>query len=448
MKITHGAFVKFLEDNLEKSDFQKRVEFSQPRKLASIFGRLFESEPSQPTQDQLNKLALLMAESPDDRSGESSDISAGMTFFGQFIDHDLTLDAISEVGVSADVKPGLPNFRTPRLDLDSVYGLGPNISSYLYDGREKFVVGTPENSQDLPRNAANVALIGDPRNDENLFLSQLHSLFLNFHNTLFENGPYAGNFCKTRSLVRRAYQGVVLYEYLPAIVHESVLDPLMEQFYSGEMKSPVANNDTPDMPLEFSAAAFRYGHSQIRSGYTVNSETQCGLFETGGFRAVPKNKNLDWSFFFDFGDSRVQFARKIDTKIVDALYHLPDRVSGGEGKSLPRRNLIRGQHTFGLPFGEDIAVELKAPPIHPRDLPKILEAELEHIPLWFYVLAEAEQPEFDGQLGPVGGSIVAGTLLNLLIRDPDSIANKPLEPAELGWSSFSMANLVKMALGQ
>jgi len=443
MKITHGAFVEYLEAGIQKSTSRLIGDSSGPRALSSFFGRLFDLEMNQPTQEQLNKLAELMLEDPEDESGESLSISAGMTFLGQFIDHDLTFDTISEIGVSIATNSGLPNFRTPRLDLDSVYGDGPAVSSYLYDGHEKFVIGTQENGNDLPRNAANVAIIGDPRNDENLFLSQLHSAFLKFHNTLFETGPHAGNFSKTREIVQRAYQGIILHEYLPAIVHKSVLNPLMAQFRNGEMTSPVANKNTPDMPFEFSAAAFRFGHSQIRSNYTVNARTQCGLFNAGGFKPVPKKKNLAWNLFFDFGDSSVQFARKIDTKIVAALYNLPDRISGDEGKSLPKRNLIRGQRTFLLPFGEDVAIKLGITPILPNNLPSILAAKLEHIPLWFYILAEAEQPEFNGQLGPVGGSIVAGTLLNILLRDPGSIANKPLIASDLGWSEFSMGNLLK-----
>lgn len=444
MKISHGAFLDYIEQLNDERE-KKTALVSRAPEASPFFGQLFKSEPDQPDPAQLNKLAELMLATSENESGESKNITAGMTFLGQFIDHDLTLEPMSKIGVAIATTSPLENFRTPRFDLDSLYGQGPTLDSYLYDRHGTFVIGTLDNDHDLPRNSADVAIIIDPRNDENLFLSQLHSAFLKFHNALMANGPDAGNFSATQKWVQRAYQSIILHEYLPAIVHESVLNPLLEQYKNKEMTSRVANNVTPSMPFEFSAAAFRYGHAQIRSTYAVNATREFGLFDIGGFKAVPQSKNLDWNLFFDFGDKKVQFARKIDTNIAAALHNLPDRVSGGDGESLPKRNLVRGQKTFKLPYGEFVAAELGATPIQAGDLPKIKKAELKNIPLWFYVLAEAEQSTFSGQLGPVGGSIVAGTILNLLIRDTDSIAYHPIKPDDLNWSDFSMANLIKTA---
>lgn len=56
-----------------------------------------------------------------------SDVPAGYTYFGQFVDHDVTFDPISSLMRENDPN-GLLNFRTPRLDLDNVYGRGPSAT--------------------------------------------------------------------------------------------------------------------------------------------------------------------------------------------------------------------------------------------------------------------------------------------------------------------------------
>jgi len=155
----------------------------------TTFGRMPQPEKDQPDEDKLRILADSMNEGTN-ASGGDANIPAGVTFLGQFIDHDLTLDLMSRLG--ADAGDGLPNFRTPRLDLDSVYREGPEQFPYAYDRNFHFVVGTADNPSDLPRNSAGVALIGDPRNDENMFVSQLHGLFLRFHNFLLDQETGGG----------------------------------------------------------------------------------------------------------------------------------------------------------------------------------------------------------------------------------------------------------------
>jgi hypothetical protein len=122
-------------------------------------------------------------------------MAAGMTFLGQFLDHDMTFDPTSSLARRQDPE-SIRNFRIPALDLDSVYGGGPGVSPHLYDqsvdhGRTTLLVEDIPGSAavslggtrtDLPRNSQNVALIGDPRNDENLVVSQLHHAMIRFHN--------------------------------------------------------------------------------------------------------------------------------------------------------------------------------------------------------------------------------------------------------------------------
>ncbi len=385
-----------------------------------FFDRLMDAESDQPDKDKLEALANSMNEASDDAEG-AADIPAGVTFLGQFIDHDLTLDMLSALGEASEGE--LPNFRTPRLDLDSVYRDGPGLFPFAYDRNFHFVVGTDGNSGDLPRNSAGIALIGDPRNDENMFVSQLHGLFLRFHNYLLDQETGGGEaseeqFERVCATVRALYQSIVVTEYLPAIVADSVLTPMVEAFWKGALPGPVDWANAPDMPFEFSAAAFRFGHSQVRSSYRVNGSKTAGLFDVGGFKPVDSDANVAWNLFFDFGDGRYQKARTIDSNVAKALFMLPPRIAGNDGPSLPFRNLVRGQHTFGLPYGEDVAAAWGMPS---KTHDKVEKAGLVKSPLWFYVLAEAE--DHGGKLGPVGGTIVAGTILNLLLRDSESIAH-------------------------
>src|SRR5262245_39758638 len=127
---------------------------------------------------------------------ENAGIAAGHTYLGQFIDHDITFDPASSLQQQNDPM-ALFDFRTPRLDLDSVYGRGPDDQPYMYDGkmfrlgRPLFQLDQPTKARDLPRfhdpndpNGAKRALIGDKRNDENVIVSQLHAAVLQVHKAI------------------------------------------------------------------------------------------------------------------------------------------------------------------------------------------------------------------------------------------------------------------------
>jgi len=184
---------------------------------------------------------------PDER--ENPLIPAGYTYLGQFIDHDITFDPVSSLQRQND-PDALHNFRTPRYDLDCLYGRGPADQPYLYRtgprpiphpvlgfdqrgvmflhgenrGDPDDIASAPFIGPDLPRNSEGRALIGDPRNDENIIVSQLHSTFLKFHNRMvecvFEECGMTGDdlFKEAQRRVRWHYQWVVVHDFLPRII--------------------------------------------------------------------------------------------------------------------------------------------------------------------------------------------------------------------------------------
>ena len=234
--------------------------------------------------------------------GGSTGIPAGYTYLGQFIDHDLTFDR-TNVMLGTHVAPAdLLQGRSPALDLDSLYGAGPadpaSAGFYEADGRRLTTgrteaVGTgrlaAHEGFDLPRRSGRKhASIPDFRNDENLAVAQTHCAFIRFHNrVLAELGtsvPAGQRFARARRAVVKHYQWMIRHDYLPRICDAAVVDDV---FANGRrLFEPVATpTDVPTMPIEFSVAAFRLGHSMIRRAYDWNVE-----FDNG-------NGTLDLLFF-------------------------------------------------------------------------------------------------------------------------------------------------------
>ena len=257
------------------------------------YGKLFPALPAcQLDGAALEELASAMTQG---RSGANRSIPAGYTYLGQFIDHDLTFDTTSQLGKDNDPAE-LTNLRSPRLDLDSLYGSGRRDQPYLYswpDGVELLA------DRDLQRNSQGRALIGDPRNDENQIVSQLHLLFVRFHNKVA--GELAAvtdpdeRFAQARQVVRWHYQSIVMHDFLPLIVGEEMA------------AQPPQLTLPPDgaMPVEFSAAAYRFGHSMVRENYRLNDAAGPGLMIFGvkgkdltGFDFLPHDREIEWHRFF------------------------------------------------------------------------------------------------------------------------------------------------------
>jgi hypothetical protein len=430
------------------------------------------------------------------------------TYWGQFIDHDLTANtdrtsATSDVTRAdlapvppATVKRDLRNLRLPALNLDSVYGDGPTFdparptqARNFYDGI-KFVIGelatiqkngTPPGGgpvppvddlkRDLPRDDK-VARIGDARNDENLIVAQLHVAFLRFHNAVVdwvrdnESGPYRTDqviFNRARQLTQWHYQWLVVHDFLPTITTPGVVD----QIRIGGNALYTPREEGAYMPLEFSVASYRFGHSMVRAAYDYNLNFGRGarvlpnasfnlIFAFTGAAAnpflgntdvLPNNWAIQWDRFVDKGSTLPdRFARKIDTRLVPPLFDMTNQVPNPAPappiadilKRLAIRNLLRG-YALSLPTGQAIAQVLEVPvmthdELQANNTPELNAALtnggfLDATPLWYYVLKEAEVRSNGHALGPIGSHIVAETIIGQVRADPDSYANHPG-----GWS--------------
>jgi hypothetical protein len=512
---------------------------SKSRVFEGRFGRMFRDLPAaefgkseQENITVLKKLGALMISQADvpeqKRNPEESRLPAGYTYLAQFIDHDITFDPASSLQRDDD-PDALVDYRTPRFDLDSVYGRGPDDQPYLYrtdgvrlvlgcaleGGKDKrardvlrnipFNPKAQSSNPDLnsdPTRAANPdrntlsanefrAIIGDPRNDENVILAQLHAMVLRFHNQMATK--LKTGMADVQQSVRWHYQWIILHDFLPRVT-----DKATYQEYS-RFISPKSARDVQAgpgltyyrpkneayIPIEFSAAAYRFGHSMVRRSYRLNRSSDpdnSGPFpilgkpdrhrtdNLRGFSRFFQNWAIDWDLFFDglspkakqraHTKNRVQPGYKIDTSLVEPLARLPFPFAK-DMTSLPQRNLIRGWR-LGLPSGQVVAREMG---IKPLSDPKVKTVDAksrskmesiasidpvfkDNAPLWFYILAEAQETSRGERLGPVGSRIIMETFVGLLLADPYSFLRRdPLwkpDSAQKG-GKFEMAEFIREA---
>lgn len=437
---------------------------SQPKEF---YTRLF-NPPVEPLEtNQEEKLVRLGGAMRYDLEREGTlTPRVGYTYFSQFVGHDLTYDPTPLNGPYLDPEQTL-NHRTPYLDLDHVYGGGPRHSPALYNGEpeaETFKLGatTPIGyPRDLPiENGA--ILLGDgedTRDLDNLILRQLHVLFLKFHNeavkqltvrpstiSSFEHLNSGTIFEQAQLLVRWHYQWIVRHDLLPRILHTSVWNR-QDRTARGHFQF----NDGFAIPIEFSLAAYRFGHSMVRNAYGLNCRqkrvTISDLMALGHRpSAVLDDFVIEWGRFFDglTGSGPVVSSSFIDTSIVPPLHDLSPSIirlcskmeRSGEAPRLPVRTLLRGARAK-LPSGQEVAdVLVKQGIIKSED--RLTSAQLtqdtcnragsvlrdvgldENTPLFFYLLKEAELIARGLTLGPIGSYIVATVIEGALESDPNS----------------------------
>jgi len=442
-------------------------------------------------QALLGQLGDMMGDSGRDTDQDST-LPAGFTYFGQFVDHDITFDVSSSLDAATDANT-INNMRSPALDLDSVYGRGPAMDPFMYDfpppgpippSAIKMQLGTntpqgvggpggsggfggmvEQTNWDLPRanTAALTALIGDPRNDENLIVSQFHYAMLRFHNKVVDMlvlAAFPGDiFVEAKKIVIHHYQWAVVNDFLKRICGATAVADAL-----ANVTAPVGSAFR--MPVEFSVAAYRFGHSLIRNNYWVNfiftGATLAQVFEFARVPRLPVFSNwvVDMNAFFETGvvvpvNNK---ARKIDSVLASGLETLPG--FSGMMSILATRNLRRGL-ALGLPSGQAMATWFGMTPMTSAQITSgLLPAEiailnsnggvlLNKTPLWYYILRESAVLGSGEHLGPVGAKIVADTFIRILKRDADSYLNAaspftPILPSATA-GDFTVADLLIFA---
>ena len=493
---------------------------SQPGDVASI--RKFRFSRMGPKGAPFSRSILLaLADKMTENGGGDSAapaIPAGFTYLGQFIDHDLTMDKTAKALGENVTLDELLQGRSPALDLDSMYGRGPGDAEdakFYKDGmRLKMGATAPTpvpdgrtnlalDGFDLPRAgegptkvARRAALIPDHRNDENLVVAQVHLAMIRFHNRvvnhLAPNTPSADLFERAREQVVKHYQWMIRTDFLPRIVDAAIVDDVFasgRKFFEANTKP----ENMPTMPLEFSVAAYRLGHSMIRDAYQWNRVFKTGglteatlklLFqfsgtsgilsidgdlndrESGSFEQLPTNWIADFRRLFDFRESGrtdlnapeggPNVAKMIDTQLVDPLKALPFGSFGGspatpvEELNLAFRNLVRA-NMVELASGQQMAELFELPPLGAavltRGLPDSLVEVGKRAPLWYYILREAEMN--GGKLTGVGGRIVAETFHRAMEGSSHSIvrdrAFRPTALVQNAGDRFKMTDLLLFA---
>ncbi len=451
------------------------------------YSRLCPGEWAPHPEDKLTELAWMMRDSKSKRAARKRTLAmpSGYLYFGQFIDHDLTRDHRSLAEARADAEQTI-NYRTPRLDLDHLFGrnaddfsqlyeedgslrLGLTIESNLRDGRR-----IPSTLDDLRRRADGSACLIDPRNDENLIVAQIHVLMSKFYNrvlTLLRRKPElsagpvdASLAAQARRLVTWHYQWFILNDFLPRFIRADVLSAVTNgdlRLFSRKYRPcdyPMA------IPIEFTGAAYRFGHSMIQPEYGLNLEvgaipateliamTQRGGMISRESPALPASHVVDWDLFFDGPDAQLNRGQNIDTFIPEILYGLPPEAVKDfrrQGQMcLPEVTLLRGSR-MGLPSGEELARHFAFKPLSadlipatPSDQSFFEDSAFRgRTPLWYYFLREAaveevtrpesaREPELPVQkLGSLGSRVVAEVFYQLLSTDGDSILH-----AGRGWA--------------
>lgn len=484
-KAAHGAAVvgpKATAYTADAEDSRARCDTRSDR-----FGRLFSLPPfAEPTSavaqalfdmgrpggmldanDELSAgpAALLTDPSLSLNNPDNPTQPAGMTFFGQFLEHDMTFHA----GPRADPIDS----RAPAFDLATVYGDGPVGSRQLYDqqDRGKLCVENGGLFEDVPRDASQKAIIGDARNDANLIVSGLHAAFLFAHNRALDMVRQRGRsrddgdgFLEAQRLLRWHYQWLIVHEFLPLCVGQPMVDDILRRgrrFFTPPRAS---------MPVDFLAAANRFGLSTLRPSYRANLAGDAGrpFFGfisdpspaggadpadlTGGARAP--RRFVGWQSFFDCGDGQVTYAKRINTHLSTPLFRVPpDALASHTPPAAQPQRVLLKHLTWSLPSGQAIARSMRAPVLSASDLDELARYQLgfEHAtPLFYYVLKEAQLVENGLRLGPVGGRIVAEVILGLLQLNADAYLAcepgwRPTLPSRAGRGDFRLLDLLIFA---
>jgi hypothetical protein len=403
--------------------------------------------------------------------GPESPVTVGYTYFGQFVDHDLTKDG-SSIDDALKLQPEqIRNDQTPRLDLGHLYGRGPfdPDDAILYEKSDvRLKTGGKDaragGSFDIPIGRG-MPLVADDRTVENAILRQVAAVFIHLHNCAVEQFrglrlPEADLFARARIQTVWQFQWLICSDFLQRLLDPGVYEDVFKRH------RPLLSWNVFSIPVEFSVAAMRFGHSMVRERYALSAGPQNDrslreLFaEPLRRQALPPEFEIDWRFFFTNAGTGTAnepprsalFARPIDTRISPSLHHLPEPIKrlfnapsieanalippGGLNK-LPVRTLFRGAG-LRLCSGQKAADALGESVLSERELTTDSAGQptpdgtvlrdkkmTTETPLWYYILRESEVRHNGDRIGPVGSRIIAETFYAALLHDPESILNHP-----------------------
>jgi hypothetical protein len=374
---------------------------------------------------------------------------AAYTYFGQFIMHDLTYDDTPFRSAGLREPEKTVNHRTPRLDLDSVYGDGPFSPKHhhLYKGIF-FRLGETKNQNqaefDVPLDNNGLPMIADERNCENAIMRQVHVMFMRLHNLTVKNLDKGGMSDKTlfdaaRTLVRWQFQWLVRKDFLPKVCATAVCEAVIEK-NQRLIHWPAGRFS---IPVEFAQAAARFGHSMVKATYTLSKPSGnarpvkvplTSLFIRPGRKGpIDPAHAVEWHHFM----SSRQTAQDMDIFLADDLSRVPDESIDPfvtspmphEPHMLAIRTLARGAATR-LPTGQQIRVALEPNAILEGPNTDSVWKELHKLgfdnetPLWYYLLFEAGANGKRARLGTIGSRLVVEVIEAALLHDPGSILSQ------------------------
>ena len=415
--------------------------------LAGRYARMLPDLPRLECDDE-ELLALgLAAAVPDDELVDGGE-AAGWPVLGQLVAHDITADR-SPLTARADLSR-IGNFRSPRANLECLYGDGPVGAPFLYsrDDPAKLL----EAGHDLPRNVEGIALLGDPRDDVHQLIAQLHVALIRAHNRAVDGVRAKGVaeadcFDTARRVTTWLYQWVVVHDFLRRLVGDDLVAEVLDEGPRWYRPGPESY-----IPFEFADAAYRYGHSQMRQRYRLNDalEPQSLFPDLLGFR--PDRAGQAHRLVV-----HVRPAGPAPGPARQAHRRPPaPRAGGAAGRHHRRGGAARATARWpgatcsagtasGLPSGEAVARAFGERPLDEDELGlRAAHGWTAETPLWLYVLKEAQARGGGDRLGPVGGRIVAEVLIGILRNDPESyLAVEPdWRPAAPSGDPFGVADLL------